>query len=478
MLPSEGGGSDTGDGGVQPGLRGRVVLVGLVLALVAVGCTSGGEGGAAGGPVRLTIAENAVRGGKNASTAEWIIEYVIPTFQQRMAEQGRQVTVEFAESGVADEDYKARLALDLSVGQGADIIGFDSFWLSEFVAAGFLKPLSEVVGPEVDGWEGWSQIPDAVGGSLALDGQRYGVPFGTDGRVLYFRRDVFAQAGLPLDWQPNSWAGILAAARQIEQALPDVTPLQVNAGTSMGEATTLQGFIPILLGTGAQLYDDGWLGDTPELRQTLDFFETVYREGLGDAQLQVRADGRDRSFQEFAEGRIAVLLESDFFWRSVISPDGGTFPIADRDQVVGWAKIPAMAPGAGIRGQDFVSASGGTGRVLNPNTEHPREAWQLLSFMGSREAVANFVAREPRITARTDVNKTAIVDDPLLRFVAQDVLPITWYRPGFEAYPQVSQAIQRMAENVVAGRQTVEQAAAEYATALEEIVGADNVRGG
>jgi multiple sugar transport system substrate-binding protein len=426
----------------------------------------------------LTIAENAVRGGKSALTAEWIIDYVIPTFQERMAEQGRQVRVEFVESGVDDEDYKARLALDLSVGQGADIIGFDSFWLSEFVAAGFLRPLSEVVGAEVEGWQGWSQIPDAVADSLALNGQRYGVPFGTDARVIYFRKDLFTRAGLPSDWQPNRWADILAAARQIRQALPDVTPLQINAGISMGEATTLQGFIPILLGTGAQLYDGGWLGDTPQLRQTLGFFETVYREGLGDAQIQVRADGRDRSFQEFAEGRIAVLLESDFFWRSVINPDGGIFPIANRGEVVGWAKIPAMAPGVGIRGQDFVSASGGTGRVLNPNTRHPQEAWQLLSFMGSKEAIEDFVEREPRITARTDVNETAISGDPLLSFIATDVLPITWYRPGFEAYPQVSQAIQRMVENVVAGRQTVEQAAAEYAAALEEIVGAEHVRGG
>ena len=35
--------------------------------------------------------------------------------------------------------------------------------------------------------------------------------------------------------------------------------------------------------------------------------------------------------------------------------------MADRDEVVGWAKIPAREPGAGINGQDFVSMSGGSG---------------------------------------------------------------------------------------------------------------------
>ena len=98
--------------------------------------------------------------------------------------------------------------------------------------------------------------------------------------------------------------------------------------------------------------------------------------------------------------------------------------------------------------------------------------------MGSREAITDFVEREPRITARTDVNESAIADDPLLSFVSEEILPITWYRPGFQEYPQVSIAIQQMTENVVADRETVEEAAAAFQSTLEGIVGADNVRGG
>jgi hypothetical protein len=38
----------------------------------------------------------------------------------------------------------------------------------------------------------------------------------------------------------------------------------------------------------------------------------------------------------------------------------------DRDQAIGWALIPARQPGGGLNGQDFVSLSGGAGRVINP----------------------------------------------------------------------------------------------------------------
>ena len=95
----------------------------------------------------------------------------------------------------------------------------------------------------------------------------------------------------------------------------------------MGEATTAQGFIPLLYGTGKNLVDGAkWLGDTPETQAVLGFYDQVYGQGLGDPKLQLRADGRDRSFAQFADNKIAVLLEGDYFWRSVINPTAAWRP--------------------------------------------------------------------------------------------------------------------------------------------------------
>lgn len=443
-----------------------------VLPSSLVAC--GGDDASSGG---LTILQNAVQGGKNANTANWILDYVIPNFEEQSG-----MTVEFQQSGAGDEDYTSRISLDFSAGEGADIVGFDFFQLPEFVAADYLQPLSELVGPQVEDWDGWDQIPPAVIEGLGLSEERYGVPLGTDGRVLFFRTDVLAEAGLPEDWQPTSWEEILDAARTIQQRQPDVTPLQINAGVSMGEATTLQGFIPILLGAGGDLYDSdasAWLGDTPELRSALEFYETVYGEELANSQLQLRADGRDRSFEQFSNGEIAILIESDYLWRSVIEPEEGLFPIENRDEVASWAMIPAMEPGAGIRGQDFVSASGGTGNVLSAATGDPEAAWELLAFMNSREALLDFVEREPRITVRQDVNEESevVAAEPIFTFISEEVLPVTWYRPGFAEYAQVSEAIQQMAQDVATGEADAATAAQNYQAALEEIVGPENVGG-
>jgi multiple sugar transport system substrate-binding protein len=331
----------------------------------------------------------------------------------------------------------------------------------------------------VDAWDGWGQIPKPVQGNFTYKGKRYGVPEGTDGRVLYFNRTLLAKAGLPRDWQPKSWDEVLAAGQAVKSSQPGVTPIQLNAGTAMGEATTMQGVLPLLVGTGQQIWADGkWQGNTAAMRDVLGLYQKIYGGGLGDPVLQQDAKGRDKSFQAFAAGKIAILLEGDYFWRSVVEPTKGIAKMPDRNENVGYALIPAIRPGAGVRGQDFVSMSGGGGRVLNPATKYPRQAWELMQFMNSKEATIAQVGSAPRLTQRQDVNDEILKTDPLLAFIAQKVLPLTAFRPGFAEYPQVSQALQQATQDVVAGTSPADAAGA-YQKKVESVVGgADKVASG
>ncbi|MEU9507947.1 extracellular solute-binding protein [Micromonospora sp. NPDC048170] len=449
---------------------------GVLAALTAVALTAtacGGSDEPAGKDAKnitLTVSANAIAGGKNAAGAEWIEKWVIPRFVEAQKAKGVTAKVTFVPSGVDDEQYKTKLALDLRSKGGADVIAVDGIWVGEFVQAGYLKPLAEVAGSEVDSWEGWSQIPETVQGLGSFEEKRYGIPLGTDGRVLYYNKKLFAQAGLPADWQPRSWQEILDAGAKLK-ALPGVTPIQINAGTAMGEATSMQGALPLLAGAGGEIFAGGkWAGASQPVRDTLDLYAKIYGGGLGDPKLQQEAKGRDKSFQEFAAGKIGILAEGDYFWRGVVHPKDGIAKMADRDTTVGYALIPAKQPGAGIRGQDFVSMSGGGVRVLNPNSRYPSQAFELLAFMHSAEAVKAELAGAARITARTDVNKEVLAGDPMLNFVAEKVLPITAYRPPLAVYPQVSVALQEATADAAAGK-GVEAAATAYRKKVEGFVG-------
>jgi multiple sugar transport system substrate-binding protein len=458
--------------------RARIPAALLASALVLAACGSGDDvdlddpmRNADATELTLTITANAIVGGKNSAHAEWIRTWLIPEFEAMKAADGVDITVEFEENGADDEDYKTQIALDLSTGGGADIIdGFDGIWVGEFAQAGYIHPLEQIAGDAVGQWDGWPQIAEAVQQNMSFEGERYGIPGGTDGRVIFYHKELFGEAGLPDQWQPASWDEILDAARALKE-LDGVTPIQINAGTAMGEATTMQGFLPLLVGAGARIWDDGlWQGASPAVTQVLELYETIYvTEGLGDPLLQQEAAGRDNSFLQFSEGEIGMLIEGDYLWRGVVNPDGGIAPMDDRDEVVGWAKIPAVQPGAGVNGQDFVSMSGGGGFILNPNTDYPQQAWEFMTFMHSPEALQNRFADEPRITSRDDVNAT-LLDDPMIRYVAEEVLPITFYRPGLEIYPRVSAALQEATGAVAAGTSAAD-AAADYQAALEGIVG-------
>jgi multiple sugar transport system substrate-binding protein len=420
----------------------------------------------------LSIGVNSIAGGKNASSAGWLTNWVIPKFIEAQKAKGRTAHVTLQPSGASDEDYKSKIALDLKTRSGADIYALDGIWVGEFADAGYIKPIEDLVGKDkADDWEGWAQIPPAVQGNMAYNGKRYGVPLGTDGRVIYFNRKLFAQAGLPADWQPRSWSDILSAGHRLKASVPGVIPIQLNAGTAMGEATTMQGILPLLVGAGHQIWADGkWQGNTQALRDALGMYQEIYRNGLGDPVIQQDAKGRDKSFQAFAEGRVGMLLEGDYFWRAVIDPAKGIAKMPDRDQTVGYALIPARTPGAGIRGQDFVSMSGGSGHVLNPASKYPQQAWELLQFLNSKDATIASVADSPRLTQRQDVNDEVLKNNPMLLFVSQKVLPLTAYRPGFAVYPRVSQALQQATLDVATGTPAVD-AAATYQRTVEPIVG-------
>lgn len=422
--------------------------------------------------VTLTITCRCVAGGVNNNLVIWLTTYVIPTFEEQMAAEGRNVTVELVEFGGGDEQLKEQYALDLSVGSGHDVMAFDGFWVPEFVEAELLLPLNQIAGDAVDEWPGWAHISEGIQSILGFQDEVYGIAAGTDVRQIFYRSDLFAEAGIEVPWQPTSWEEILDTARQLQEAGIE-SPLQLDAGTAMGEATTMQGWFMALLGAGHHMYDfdaGKWIVSSPAILNALNFYATIYgEEALGDARMQLIADGRDRSFEAFANGEIAMLVEGDWFWRSAILRH---LEVEQRNEVVAWASMPAMEPGTGYRGQDFVTISGGTGFVLNPNTEHPEEAWALLAHMSSQDSQRAWELIQPRINFRDDV---PVGGDPAMTAMAETLLPLTTVRPQLPEYPQISVEAQLMTERVVSGEMLPEEAMAAFDEAVTELVGEDTV---
>lgn len=422
----------------------------------------------------LSISCRCVEDGVNSEMAKWIKESVIPGFAEMKAGAGEEVDVTLNEFAGTDEQLTQQLALDFSAGSGADIAGFDGFLIPSFVEGNLLRSIEDLVGEEASNWEGWDHISEGARALMSYQGGTYGIATGTDVRMIFVRADLFEEAGVdPATWQPTSWDELLETARKLKEHDPEMFPLQLNAGVPMGEATSMQGYWMALLGTGESVIDDQgrWIVESQGIVDTLNLYKTIYvDEKLGDQRAQLLGDGRNRTFANFRDGKTAMLVEGDWFYRSVTAPDS-EFAVENRDENMTWAKMPAKAPGEGLRGQDFVTVSGGTGFVLNPNAPNPKLAWELLAYMNSKEQLDAFQSFQPRIRIRDDV---PVPEDEFLTETSSALLPLTTARPNDADYNAVSAEIQRMTESVVSGDMAPEEAMAKYKAAVIKIVGEEN----
>jgi multiple sugar transport system substrate-binding protein len=376
----------------------------------------------------------------------------------------------------ADEnDYYTKLSLmNRSPKTAPDVMYEDTFLVNTDIQAGFLAPLDQYLST----WPDWSQFSAASKtAAKALDGKTYGVPMGTDTRALWYNKDLFAKAGLPVPWAPKSWNDILAAARTIKAKLPGVTPLNVYSGKGAGEGATMQGFEMLLYGTSNTLYDANskkWDVNTPGFLDSLNFVKTVYSEGLGptpqdalDPQFGTRL-GADL----IPSSKLAIDLDGS--WQSGTWLSSGTKPWPD------WSKTLLEAPMPTQNGQapGSTSMSGGWVLSVGSHAKDKQAAFDYVSLALNKDNSTAYDIAAGQIAERKDVaaDPKYLTSNPTLKFFT-DLVTVTHFRPAYPEYPRVSDAIQVAMESVMTGQATPQQAMQTYADTVKSAVGPDKVSG-
>ncbi|MEJ8652902.1 extracellular solute-binding protein [Streptomyces sp. MS1.AVA.3] len=350
-----------------------------------------------------------------------------------------------------------------------DVVYEDTFLVNSDIKAGLLRPLDDRLG----GWDDWRQFePAAKAAAKGQDGRTYGVPDGTDTRGLWFNKKIFKKAGLPADWRPRDWAGVLDAARTIKRKVPGVIPLNVFTGKGAGEAAVMQGFEMLLYGTGEhQLHDPGarkWVTGTKGFKDSLRFLDTVYKEKLGpdvsdalspNIQTQVAAE-------LLPEEKLAIDLDGSWLGQQWQKTGGGN-PWPAWSATLGQAPFPTQhgtPPGK-------VSLAGGWTWSVPQKSRQPELAWKLIKTFQSKRNALEWCVRGAQIAVRKDV-----AADPRYRTSVPGIgfftglVKISQYRPALPEYPRVASAIGEAMEAVTAGDASPDKAAADYDAALTSLV--------
>lgn len=249
-----------------------------------------------------------------------------------------------------------------------DVAQLGNTWVPELATLGALAPLDAAVAtsPSVradDYFEG-------IWATNELDGALYGVPWYVDTRLVFYRRDLLADAGFAD--LPATWSGWIDAMRA----------LKARAGAG-GYAILLpldehEQLLALALSQPDPLLREGdrW-GNfrSAGFRRALAFYLQIFAEQLAPAVIQTQASN---PWHELGRGYVAMMLHGP--WS--IGEFERRLPAA---QQATWATAPLPGPaGPGT------STAGGSSLVVFRGAAHPREAWQLIEYLSRPEVQRRF----------------------------------------------------------------------------------------
>lgn len=377
---------------------------------------------------------------------------------------------------VADEGgYYTKIDLMLrSASTAPDLIREDSFLIGSDATAGYLLPLDKYLATWPEYKQQWFPNMQSI---TMFNGHQYGIMNGTDDRLIWYNKNVFKKAGLPTNWQPHSWADILKAAQTIKNKVPGVVPMNCYTGVINDEASTMQCFEMLLYGTPGKypLYDYAtkkWVASSKGLLDTLNFLQAVFNSSdlLGpptDIALNDQV-GSIISRQLFPQNKLGIDIDGS--WVNGTWASTGGYPWPQWTSVMGQAKMPTefgQAP-------NYVTLSGGWAYSISSKSAHPDAAFKVLQIANSKVNLAWYDVHVNNITPRKDVvNDPSYSSVPLNPFYTS-LLSFTQFRPGFPAYPRISNQIDAAMESVMSGIKPSD-ALANFQAAVTGIAGPSNV---
>lgn len=236
--------------------RAHGVVVAAVATLIAVSACGGGEG----------------EGGNGEGDGGPITIWTTDTLPDRVA-QTEAILADFTEAtgieaelvGVPEDQFNQQLTSAAAAGDLPDVIGSLGLEQVRILAANEIVDTDAVAGVIEN--LGVDTFNDRALEMVSDGDTRLAVPSESWLQLLYYRTDLFEQAGLN---PPETYEDIMAAA----QALDSDNVAGFVGATGAGQAFTEQTFEHLAMANGCQLVDDAGevTFDSPECVEALDFY--------------------------------------------------------------------------------------------------------------------------------------------------------------------------------------------------------------
>jgi multiple sugar transport system substrate-binding protein len=291
------------------------------------------------------------------------------------------VTVQFTPIPGSYNDIVTKLnLLYRSASTAPDVAELPAGQMGSWVSSGYLASLDKYI-PSAT-W--WKQFPQSVKNETTFNGHVYAVDQGENTNGLWYNKVMFKKAGIPVPWQPKSWADIISAAEKIHKALPGVWPVWLQGGSAGGTiaiqyngGNLLQGSSnPTILNT----HTNKWVVDSSGLRQTFGFYRQLAQKGLqAPVSELLNPNAVDSVPALIKAGKMAITVGANFYGESwVKSTCGPCWSAAPK--TMGFAYFPSMNGAS----PQYVSALGGWELGIGAKSANQKLAWDFIQVAQQR----------------------------------------------------------------------------------------------
>ncbi len=349
------------------------------------------------------------------------------------------------------------LVLAVASGEAPDLALLDSVWVAEFSRRGFLHPLD----PTDQDWIERQLEPEFA--PSFVEAHRFGretvaVQLEADLAGIWFDRGALSAAGIH---EPATWSELRRAARRLQRDTK-AGSITLPIGRTAGEASSYV-LLALLASNGAGVLDvRGVTLHHDRAVEALEFLRAVASDKLIDLE-QLNAD-RDYPVRALAAHRVSFAFGGSYELPALAEAAGLGF-----DQAEAWKRFGFLPVPAGPSGESR-SLAGGMALGVFRQSARPELAVHVLHGLVSVAAQRRLAQETGQIPARVSV-VPALAQRGSLLAVSAERLDGAVVRPVVDSYERVSQQLQALSAEIVAGVEPPRDAATRTAQMVSAITG-------
>jgi N,N'-diacetylchitobiose transport system substrate-binding protein len=356
----------------------RLAAVGVAAALALTACGGSSSGSASG------ASGNGSSGGKTevrlwlngTDTPQPVRDYAIATFNAAHPD-AKLVIEEQVWDGLVD-----KLTTALSGNDSPDVVEVGNTQAVAFTSAGAFEDLTSKKA-ELGGSDLLAGFVD----SGSYDGKLFAPPYYAGSRLVFYRKDLFAKAGLKV---PTTLEEYVAAGEKLKEQ-----NAKANFSGIYFPGQDWRNALPFIWAEGGDLAvqkDGQWQGDlsAPGSIKGLQMVQTVMQQASGAPK-----DGNETDPQvPYCAGQIGMLSAPGWVKGVVLAPEGGC-PKAEKD--LGVFALPGTTPG-----QTAPIFLGGSNIAVSAKSKHPDLAYDVVKLLLS-DGYQSKMAEAGLIPAKTSL---------------------------------------------------------------------------